>query len=130
MQGYPLITYDDHDVGVSSGATGTENGLYRTLANLEMMDHAVLVHFDHVDGMGLSGGTERLYHLLLFHECVLSSAYLGGWAVSPWNKMDTAARTGGPFGTNPDTDNVPFQNNFQLAAHAAGLEQCGHPGHG
>ncbi len=115
MQGYPLITYDDHDVGESSGSTGTENGLYRTLANLETMDHAILEHFGHVDGMGLSGGTERLYHFLFFHECQLSSAYLGGFAVPIWTQMDTAARTGGPFGSNQDTDNVDFQNNFQWA---------------
>ena len=124
MQGYPLITYDDHNVGESSGGTSKENGLYQTLANLVMMDDAVMELFAFVDGTGLSGGTERLYHYLLLHDSNLCSAYLGGFATPIWTRMDTAARTGGPFGSDGDTDNEIFQNNFQWADMAlAGLDK-------
>lgn len=115
MRGEPFITFDDHDVGESSPATGKENGLYRTLANLQMMDDALLVHFERVDAMGLSGGCERLYHFLQFHRCPIRSAYLAGMYSSPWTGLDSRGRTGGPFGINPDTFNEAFMSNFQWA---------------
>lgn len=113
MRGVPLITYDDHDIGQSSPGKNKENGLYRTLANLQMLDDSLLVHFDNVDVVGLSGGCERLYHFLLFHRCKIRSAYLAGMYVSPWTRLDSRARTGGPFGINRDTDNLVFEANFQ-----------------
>lgn len=84
LQGLPLITFDDHDVGESSDATGKENGQYRTLANLRMMDDALLVHFSRVDAIGISGGCERLYHFMMFHRCPIATAYLGGFFRPPW----------------------------------------------
>ena len=111
--GVPIITFDDHDVGQSSPATGKQNGLIRTLQNLRMVDDALLVHFDRVDGVGLSGGCERLYHFLLLHRCNLKSAYQAGLFTSPWTRMDTAERTGGPFRSDGDTDNETFGANFQ-----------------
>jgi hypothetical protein len=109
MQGYPLIAYDDHDVGESSAATGTENGLHRTLANLLQMEEAILQYFDRVDGLGLSGGTERLYHYLILHTVNLQSAYLAGFSVAPWTRLDAA------FGSDQDTHNFTYLNNFQWA---------------
>jgi hypothetical protein len=82
---------------------------------MRMVDDALLVHFDRVDGMGLSGGCERLYHFLLLHQCKLKSAYLAGLFNSPWMGIDTADRSGGPFRSNQDTDNEVFQGNFQWA---------------
>jgi len=118
MGGLPLITFDDHDVGESSPATGNENGLYRTLANLHMLDDALLVHFENVDVVGLSGGCERLYHFLMFHRSKIRSAYLAGMYVSPWTRLDSRDRTGGPFGINGDTNNVLFDGNFQWSDFA------------
>ncbi len=115
MRGLPLITYDDHDVGESSAATGKENGLHRMLGNLRMIDDALLVHFDRVDGVGLSGGCERLFHFLVFHRCPLKSAYLAGYFHAPWTRMDSRNRSGGPFGSDTDTHNDAFNSNFQWA---------------
>ena len=115
MQGVPLLTYDDHDVGESSAAIGDENGLHRTLANLTMIDDALLVHIDHVDVLGLSGGSERLYHFSLFHRCQIRSAYFAGYFSALWTALDNKERTGGPFGTNDDTYNEPFLSQFQWA---------------
>jgi len=115
MRGYPLLVYDDHDVGESSRATGKEPGLFRTLANMRMMDDALLVHFNRVDAFGLSGGCERLYHFLIFHRCRMPSAYLAGMYNSLWMPLDNRNRTGGPFGVNPDTFHVPFHEQFQWA---------------
>lgn len=117
MRGHPIITYDDHDVGESSPTPSPprENGLYRTLTNLRIMDDALLRHFNAVDAVGLSGGCERLYHFLAFHRCKIRSAYLAGMYTSPWNGLDARGRTDGPFGINQDTDNAVFQSNFQWA---------------
>lgn len=117
IRGHAIITYDDRDVGESSGAPGPakENGLYRTLTNLRIMDDALLRHFHAVDAVGLSGGCERLFHFLAFHRCRLRSAYLAGMYTPPWNGLDARERTGGPFGINHDTDNAVFQSNFQWA---------------
>ena len=129
MRGHAIMVYDDHNVGESSGATGKENGQYRTLANLRMMDDALLVHFDRVDVIGLSGGTERLYHFMMFNRCRIGSAYLSGFAVSPWTQLDSKGRTGGPFGVNGDTFNETFAQNFQwadfvLVGIADGVDVC------
>ncbi|MCH2130876.1 MAG: alpha-L-fucosidase [Pirellulaceae bacterium] len=117
MRGVPLITYDDHDVGESDDTPGPhrENGLFRTLCNLRMLDQALLTHFDAVDAFGLSGGTERLYHFLMFHDCKLRSAYLAGFYSPLWMPLDSKEYSGGPFGVNGDTMNVPFHSQFQWA---------------
>lgn len=114
VQGRPLITFDDHDVGESSpDSGGDKNGLFRTLENLILIDRALLVHFQAVDGVGLSGGCERLFHFHALHRCRLRSAYHAGYFNSPWTRIDTKARTGGPFGSDPDTDNEVFNSHFQ-----------------
>lgn len=113
VQGRPLITFDDHDVGESSPDSGGKNGLFRTLENLVLIDRALLVHFQGVDGVGLSGGCERLFHFHALHRCALRSAYQAGYFNSPWTRIDTKSRTGGPFGSDPDTDNEQFNSNFQ-----------------
>jgi hypothetical protein len=118
LQGRPLITFDDHDVGESSPDAGGKNGLFRTLENLVLLDRALLVHFQAVDGVGLSGGCERLFHFHALHQCRLRSAYHAGYFNSPWTRLDTKARTGGPFGSDPDTDNEVFNSNFQWADFA------------
>ena len=115
IAGIPLITYDDHDIGESSPAEGDENGLYRTLSNLAMMDDSLLVHFEHVDVLGLSGGTERLYHFSMFHRANIRSAYFAGYFTPLWIYLDNRDRTGGPFGYNSDTYNETFQSFFQWA---------------
>ena len=115
LRGIPLITYDDHEVGESSRATGKENGQYRTLANLRMMDDALLIHFARVDGMGLSGGCERLYHFLVFHRCRLATAYLAGFLRPPWEDLYHWRTTGGKRGVDHDTFNETFYSSFQWA---------------
>lgn len=115
LRGIPLLTYDDHDVGESSSATGKENGQYRTLANLRMMDDALLVHFARVDGIGLSGGCERMYHFLLFYRCRLETAYLAGFFRPAWLDLYHWKTTGGKQGVDHDTFNEPFYANFQWA---------------
>jgi len=115
LRGIPLITFDDHDVGESSPATKKENGQYRTLANLQMMDEALLVHFARVDGIGLSGGCERLYHFLMFHRCPLRTAYLAGFFRPVWFDLYHWRTTGGKRGVDHDTFNEVFYENFQWA---------------
>ncbi|MBI4578372.1 MAG: hypothetical protein HY718_01625 [Planctomycetes bacterium] len=112
MQYLPLITYDDHNVGESSPAP---DSLPRTLENLQMMDRTLLVHFDRVDGIGLSGGTERLYHFMCFFECRMASVYYGGWAVPGWTALDSALAPDSPFGRNMDTYDEEFLRYFQHA---------------
>ena len=129
LHGIPLITYDDHDVGESSRATGRENGQFRTLANLRMMDDALLVHFGRVDGMGLSGGCERLYHFLMFHRCRLATAYLAGFLRPPWIDLYHWRMTDGKRGVDHDTFNEVFYKNFQwsdlvLVGIHRGVEVC------
>lgn len=115
LRGIPLISYDDHDVGESSPATGKENGQYRTLANMRMMDDALLVHFKQVDGIGISGGCERLYHFLMFHRCRLATAYLSGMFRPAWYDLYHWRTTGGKRGVDHDTFNEEFYANFQWA---------------
>jgi hypothetical protein len=115
LRGIALITYDDHGVGESSPATGRENGQYRTLANLRMMDDTLLVHFARVDGMGLSGGCECLYHFLVFHHCRLATAYLAGFFRPPWLDLYHWRTTGGKRGVDHDTFNAAFYTGFQWA---------------
>ena len=117
MRKVPLITYDDHDVGESDKTPGPprENGLFRTLCNLRIVDQALLTHFDAVDAFGLSGGTERLYHFLMFHRCKLRSAYLAGFYTPLWMPLDSKVYSGGPFGMNQDTMNAQFNSQFQWA---------------
>jgi len=115
LRGIPLIAYDDHDVGESSPATGKENGQYRTLANLRMVDAALLVHFSRVDGIGISGGCERLYHFLMFHRCRLATAYLAGFFRPAWYDLYHWRTTGGKRGVDHDTFNEEFYANCQWA---------------
>ena len=117
LEGHPVITYDDHNVGESSPSTGTENGLHRTLANLRLLDDALLVRFDRVDVIGLSGGTERLYHFFMFNRCPIFSAYLAGFFSSTWMPLDSMKSGRGPFSTNPDTHNEEYLRHFQRVDH-------------
>ena len=107
MQGLPIIAYDDHNVGESSGAP---NSLPRTLENLQMMDRTLMPHFGRVDVVGLSGGTERAYHLMMFFESNVQSAYFGGFAVPLWTRLTVP-----PFGSDDDTHDVTFLQNFGFA---------------
>ena len=107
MQGLPIIAYDDHNVGESSGAP---NGLPRTLENLQMMDRTLMTHFGRVDVVGLSGGTERAYHLMMFFESNVQSVYFGGFAVPLWTRLTVP-----PFGTDQDTHDDTFLQNFGFA---------------
>ena len=107
MQGLPLISYDDHNVGESSSAP---DSLPRTLENLQLMDRTLMTHFDRVDVVGLSGGTERAYHLMLFFESHIRSVYCGGFAVPLWTRLVVP-----PFGSDGDTHDVLFLQNFQFA---------------
>ena len=109
MLGYPLITYDDHNVGESSGGP---NGLPRTLETIVQMDQTILTHFGRVDGMGLSGGTERLYHYMLFFESNVQSAYFAGYFNPPWTQYDSVNDPNSPFGVNQDTYDNTFNGNF------------------
>jgi hypothetical protein len=117
LAGHPIITYDDHNVGESSPSTGKEDGLYVTLGNMRMLDEALLLHFDRVDVIGLSGGTERLYHFLMFNRCPIYTAYLAGFFTSTWMPMDSVHTKRGPFGINPDTHHDVYLTNFQRADH-------------
>ena len=49
-----------------------------------MVDRTLLTHFDRVDAVGISGGTERLYHFLGFFESNVRSAYLAGFVDPTW----------------------------------------------
>ena len=117
LAGHPVITYDDHDVGESSPATGKENGLYRTLANLHMIDVGLLMHFDRVDAIGISGGVERLYHFFMFNQCPIFSAYLGGFFTSTWMPLDSTYFKRGPFGADEDTLHEGYLMHFQRVDH-------------
>ena len=124
LRGYPVIVFDDHDVGESSPATGKEPGFIRTLANLRMVDHALLTHFERVDALGLSGGCERLFYFLIMHRCNLGSAYLSGFGMSPWTYLDARSQQDSPFGYNADTFDERFCSQFQWADFVlAGIEQ-------
>jgi hypothetical protein len=113
MQGIPLITYDDHNVGESSGGP---NNLGRTLENLQMVDRDILTEFDRVDGLGLSGGTERLYHFVNFHQSNLKSVNYSGWNVPGWFPYDATNDPGSsPYGVNGDTYVGAFHENFQYS---------------
>ena len=107
MQGLPIITYDDHNVGESSGGPAS---LPRTLESLQMMDRTLMTQFDRVDVVGLSGGTERAYHLMMFFESNVKSSYFGGFAVPLWTRLTVP-----PFGTDGDTHDVPFLEKFGFA---------------
>ena len=119
MQHLPLITYDDHNTGESSGAP---NGLPRTLENIQMIDRTLLKHFDRVDGLGLSGGTERWYHFSVFFESNVQSVYYAGFAVPLWTRLDRPH-----FGSDPDTHDEPFIRNFQCCELAlVGIHRIPH----
>jgi len=125
LQGLPLIAFDDHDVGESSDATGKENGQYRTLANLRMMDDALLVHFARVDAIGISGGCERLYHFMMFHRCPMATAYLAGFFRPPWLDFYHWKTTAGERGVDHDTFNEVFYANFQWTDLVlVGIQRC------
>ena len=126
LEGHPVIVYDDHDVGESSESAGVETPLARTLHNLRMIEDALLIHFDRVDVIGLSGGAERLYHFLVFNRCPVFSAYFSGFFSSPWMSLDNR-KVGGPFWFNADTYEEAFLANFQwpelaLVAIANGVD--------
>ena len=113
MQGIPIITYDDHNVGESSAGT---DSLARTLENLEMLDRDVLTEFNRVDTLGLSGGTQRLYHYANFFQSNVKSAYYSGWNVPGWAPYDAVNDPGGsPYGVNLDTYLGTFHENFQYS---------------
>ena len=119
MQHLPVITYDDHNVGESSGAP---NGLPRTLENIQMIDRTLLKHFDRVDGLGLSGGTERWYHFSMFFECNVQSAYYAGFAMPLWARLDPPH-----FNSDQDTHDEPFIRNFQYSELAlVGIHRIPH----
>ena len=119
MQHLPLITYDDHNVGESSGGP---NGLHRTLENIQMIDRTLLKHFDRVDGLGLSGGTDRWYHFSVFFASNVQSVYYAGFATPLWTCLDRPH-----FGSNPDTHDEPFIRNFQYGELAlVGIHRIPH----
>lgn len=107
MQGYPLLTYDDHNVGESSAAA---DGLPRTLENIQMIDRTLLTQFDRVDALGISGGAERLFYTMPFFESSIQSVYYAGWAVPLWTRL-----VGDPFGSDADTHDQALLENFTLA---------------
>ena len=116
MQGLPIVTYDDptgpQNVGESSAAP---NGLPRTLEQLQMVDRTLLTCFDHVQVVGLSGGTERLYHLMGFFESNVQSAYMAGYFDPTWTSADAVLGTNSPFGVNQDTYDAVFFEQFSYA---------------
>ncbi len=107
MQHLPLLTYDDHNEGESSNASPD---LPRTLENMQMIDRALLTHFKRVDGLGLSGGTERWYHFSVFFQCNVQSVYYAGFAMPLWTRLDPPH-----FGSDRDTHDELFIRNFQYA---------------
>ena len=107
MQGLPLLTYDDHNVGESSSAN---DSLIRTLENMQMIDQVLLSQFDHVDALGISGGAERLYYFMPLFKSNLRSVYYSGFAVPQWTRL-----VGPPFGSDPDTFDQTLLDNFQFA---------------
>jgi hypothetical protein len=107
MQGYPLVTYDDHNVGESSGAS---DSLPQVLENIQMMDRTLLTKFARVDAVGISGGAERLYHTMAIFQSKIRSVYYAGFAVPQWTRL-----TGAPFGSDHDTHDKAFLESFQFA---------------
>ena len=100
-KGYAIITYDDpmingyhrdgyqpHVGGESfRSATGYPEELLKPmLDHLWIIDHTLLRdtngtnRFDRTDGMGISGGGERLLYFLLVDPSALRSAYVAGYA--------------------------------------------------
>jgi hypothetical protein len=111
MYGYPMIFYDDHNIGESS--KDVPDSLPRTLENIVQIDQAILQNFDHVDVMGLSGGTERLYHYMMFNEAKVRSAYFASFFNPPWTQFDSVnAPNDTRFGVNLDTYDDIFNRNF------------------
>ncbi|MCH2129571.1 MAG: hypothetical protein MK179_10530 [Pirellulaceae bacterium] len=82
---------------------------------VRMMDDALLVHFKQIDGIGISGGCERLYDFSMFHRCRLATAYLSGMFRPAWYDLYHWKTTGGQQGVDRDTFNEVFYKNFQWA---------------
>ena len=78
-----------------------------------MLDRDVLTEFDRVDGLGLSGGTQRLYHFANFFQSNLKSNFYSGWNVPAWAPYDSVNDPASPYGVNFDTDLAEFAENFQ-----------------
>lgn len=109
VSGLPVLVYDATGTGASSRPEEWAHGLYLEAADLQLLDSALLGHFSRVD---LVGSTETLAHLLVSHRSRIESAYLVGF-IPLWTRNDAAARTGGPFGTDEDTDHIVLQMMFQ-----------------
>jgi len=108
IEGLPLISYDDHNVGESTAAPVS---LPRTLENLEMLDQTLLTSFGRVDVLGLSGGTERAYHLMMLYNSNIESVYYAGYATPVWMRETP------PFPPlfPEDTEDNTFEQNFSHA---------------
>jgi hypothetical protein len=109
VSGLPLLVYDSTGTGASSRPEEWEHGLSLAAADVQLLDSALLGHFGRVD---LVGSTESLAHLFVSHRSRLGSAYLVHF-IPLWTRNDASARTGGPFGTDEDTDHIVFQTMFQ-----------------
>ncbi len=112
MQGLPLITYDDHNVGESSN--GVASNLPRTLENIVQMDTTLLTNFTAIDALGLSGGCERTFHFMALFQSNVRTAYCAGFFNPLWTQYTFIHNPGvGFFGANLDTYDETFFSNFQ-----------------
>ena len=119
-----MFTYDDsrsnhakpRDGGESKATNHSRDGLAHTLEDLKIIDTLLARSGHAIHAIGLSGGAERLYHLLVWHKSRLKSAYLAGWGNPLWTKGD-AKEPGSVFGYDRDMDSADnaFELNLQLA---------------
>ena len=141
VRGYKVLIFDDRQALGESESTSKEGrnqplGLIRELADLRAIDTAeltprapwknstnIVVSMDHVDHpyrridlVGLSGGTERLFHfLMLTRSTAINSVYLAGGPQSPWMALDNTTCSKDGFGYDQDTFDFPFLSSFQWA---------------
>jgi hypothetical protein len=99
--GWPVVAYDDPG-----------EKLEESLSDIRLIDRAILSRWGRVDAIGF---TDSIFHYLAFHDSILRSAYVFGTYIPLWTRNDIPGRTGGPFGTNPATDNQTVQSRFQWA---------------
>ena len=141
VRGYKVLIFDDREPQGESESTNNKDtkqplGLIRELADLRAIDTAELTprapwkdstnigvlmdHVDHpyrrIDLVGLSGGTERLFHfLMLTRSTAIHSVYLAGGPQSPWMALDNTTCSKEGFAYDQDTYDFPFLSSFQWA---------------
>jgi hypothetical protein len=90
--GYEIITYDDsyNTAGLSESSYTIlpKDTILHTLEDTMIVEKALLLNFDKIYGMGLSGGAQRMYHYLINSRANLKKAYIAGYFAPAWTAQD------------------------------------------